>query len=157
MADFSTLAAPAEQAFPDFAQALAPGQPSNLEAAHEALDLNPQERALYQRHVRNLYGPDGVDHPDGARSTLYQSVEQHNGRFYNVPTVWGGKIEAEPYKTPDGRVVDVPNATALANIEKHGWDNFPSYATPDEADARYEAMHHFMDQDTSQFLAGRKR
>jgi hypothetical protein len=74
-----------------------------------------------------------------------------------VPTVWGGKIEAEPYKTSRGDVVDVPNATALANIEKQGWDTFPSYATPQEADDRYEAMHKYMDLDTSQYLAARKK
>lgn len=156
MADFSSLSAP--DPAPDFAQQLAPAPlASNLDAAHQALDLNPEERSLYERHLRNLVGPGGVDHPDGSRSTLYQSVEQHNGRFYNVPTVWDGKIEAQPYKTARGDVMDVPNATALANIEKYGWDKFPSYATPEEADARYEAMHQFMDRDTSQFLAARKQ
>ena len=45
----------------------------------------------------------------------------------------------------------------MANIEKAGWDKFPSYATGDEAAARYQTMHQFMDGDTSQYLAARKQ
>jgi hypothetical protein len=36
---------------------------SNLEAADKTLNLTPQERALYQRHLTNLSGPGGVDNP----------------------------------------------------------------------------------------------
>lgn len=136
---------------------------SNLPAAQQALDLTPEEVSLYQRHLSNLTGPGGVDNPpdaanpQGSRSTLYQAVQEHNGKFYSVPTVWDGKRETEPYTRKDGTVMDVPNATALANIEKAGWENFPAYPTPDEADARYEAMHQFIDKDTSQYLSARKQ
>lgn len=128
--------------------------PSSFGAANSALGMTPQEQALYQRHLTNLNGPGGVDNPDGSRSTLYQSVERHNGRYYNVPTVWNGKIETEKWTRPrDGKVFDIPNATARANIDKAGWDSFPSYASPDEADARYEKMHGFMEKDTAAYHA----
>lgn len=133
--------------------------PSSLDAMDTAMKLTPQERALYQLHFQNLYGPGGVDHPptqdnpQGSRSTLYQAVQEHNGRFYNIPTVWNGRIETEQYTDPKtGRVFDVPNATALANVARQGWDNFPSYDSPDAADARYAQMHKFMDQDTANYF-----
>jgi hypothetical protein len=127
--------------------------PNNFDAAHKALDLNPQEKALYMRHLSNLWGSGGVDNPDGSRSSLYQAVQEHEGKFYNIPTVWNGKIETESWTHPTtGRVMDVPNETALKNVDRVGWDKFPSYATPDEADARYEDMHKFMEQDTGNYL-----
>jgi hypothetical protein len=126
---------------------------NNMQAAHDALNLSPQEQALYARHLSNLYGPGGVDNPDGSRSSLYMSVQQGpNGRFYNVPTVWNGKTETEKYVRPeDGKVFDVPNATARTNIDAAGIDSFPSYATADEAVQRYKDMHDFMERDTSQY------
>lgn len=129
----------------------------NYNAANAQMGLTPQEQFLYQMHLRNLYGPGGVDNPDGSRSTLFQSVQEHNGRFYNVPTVWNGAIQTQPYTTPDGRNFQVPNDTALANIARIGWDAFPSYATPEQADSRYMKMHGFMDRDTSEFFRGRSR
>lgn len=157
MADFSELlsAAPPVRGGVPFSS-LAPEFPSSLPLAQGMLKLSPQEAALYQMHLKNLTGPGGVDNADGSRSTLYQSVQEHDGKFYNIPTVWGGKIETEKYTDDRGKVWDVPNKTALANVEKMGWDKFPSYSTPDEADARYDAMHKFMEQDTSQYLAGRR-
>lgn len=168
MVDFSqaVLGQQPMQGGANFYQGTVPNPPpqfqSNMPAAQQALNLNPQEAALYQRHLDNLLGPGGVDNPpdaanpQGSRSTLYQAVQEHDGKFYSVPTVWDGKRETEPYKRADGTMMDVPNATALAKIEKAGWSNFPSYATPDEADARYEAMHKFIDQDTSQYMAARQ-
>lgn len=162
MADFTSLVGgqePVQNGVPFTSLAPAPPQfqSSALPVATSTLKLTPQELALYQMHLQNLTGPGGVDNPDGSRSTLYQAVQEHNGKFYNVPTVWNGKREVEPYKRDDGTVMDVPNSAALANVEKVGWDKFPSYATPDEADARYDAMHKFMEQDTSQYLGSRRR
>ena len=126
----------------------------NLAAADKALNLTPQEKALYERHLTNLSSAGGVDNPDGSRSTLYQSVQEHNGKFYNVPTVWDGKRETKKYTRPsDGEVFDVPNAKAMENINKVGWDKFPSYSTAAEADERYEQMHKFMKLDTAEHLA----
>lgn len=136
----------------------APPTSPNYEQANKDLQLNPQEQALYQQHLTNLSGPGGVDNPDGSRSTLYQSVQEHNGKYYNVPTVWNGKRETEQYTQPQsGQVFDVPNQTALQNIGKAGWDTFPSYATPDEADERYDKMHDYMEKDTAAYLQGQQR
>lgn len=135
--------------------AAAPPTSPNLIAAQQALQLSPQEQALYQRHLTNLTGPGGVDNPDGSRSTLYQSVQEHGGKFYNVPTVWDGKRETEPYTRGNGTVMDVPNSTALANVDKAGWDTFPAYATPEAADARYDQMHGYMDADTAAYMQQR--
>ena len=125
----------------------------NYNAANVEMDLTPEEQALYQRHLSNLYGTGGVDNQNGTRSTLYQSVEQGpDGKYYNVPTVWDGKIETENWTRPaDGKVFDVPNAVAKQNIGNAGWASFPSYATPDEADTRYDQMHRYMEKDTNQY------
>lgn len=133
-----------------------PPPASSIDEAQSAINMTPQERFLYGMHVANLNGSGGVDNTDGSRSTLYQSVQPHAGKFYNVPTVWDGKIETEKWKHPTtGQTFDVPNATALKNVEKIGWDKFPSFATPQEADARYEAMHSFMEKDTAKYLSDR--
>jgi hypothetical protein len=114
----------------------------NMRAATNTLGLTPQEQALYQRHLDNLSGFGGVMNDDGSRSTLYQGVVQGpGGRFYNVPTVWDGQI--------------LPFPEALKRVSAVGWDKFPSYATPEEADARYDAMHHYMDRDTGRYLRSR--
>jgi hypothetical protein len=152
MPDFSQLVAQPNDGA-NFYAATMPQFQSNLPTAASMLKLSPQEMALYQRHLSNLLGPGGVDHPDGSRSTLYQSVQEHNGKYYNVPTVFDGQILTEK----DPRTgIDVPNAEALKRIEQEGWDKFPAYDTPEQADARYGAMHSFMDQDTSQYLSSRK-
>jgi hypothetical protein len=131
---------------------------TSLEDAKRDLNLTPQEEALYRRHVDNLTGPGGVDNPDGSRSSLYQAVQEHNGKFYNIPTVWNGKREVEKWTDPNDpqRVMDVPNTTALANVEREGWGKFPSYATPEQADERYDKMHGYMERDTARFIEGRK-
>ena len=129
---------------------------NNLPQAKADLNLNPQEQALYQRHLTNLGGAGGVDNPDGSRSSLYQSVQEHDGKFYNVPTVWNGKIETEKWTRPeDGKVFDVPNKTAMDNVRRTGWDSFPSYASAEEADARYDAMHKYMERDTGAYQQAR--
>lgn len=130
----------------------------NFKAATNEMNLSSQEQALYKMHLKNLTGPSGVDNADGSRSSLFQAVEPHNGRFYNIPTVWDGKIETEKWTRPsDGKVFDVPNKKAKANVAKMGWDKFPSYSSPDEADARYEQMHSYMEKDTEKYLSFKRR
>lgn len=136
---------------------LAPQFPSSLPLAQSFLNLSPQETALYQMHLKNLTGPGGVDNADGSRSTLFQAVQEHSGKFYNIPTVWNGKIETEKYTDANGKVWDVPNNTALSNVEKMGWDKFPSYGTPEEADKRYDDMHKYLEQDTRNYMATRRK
>ncbi len=106
---------------------------ANFNAAHDALKMTPEEQALYMRHLANVRGPGGVDRPDGSRSTLFQMSVQMGDRIYNIPTVWDGKI--------------VPPAQALKLAHMEGIEKFPSYPTTDEAEARYEAMHGYMEKD----------
>lgn len=114
---------------------------SNLDAAHAAMRLTPQERALYERHVSNLFGPGGVDNPDGSRSTLYQLSFESGGKTYNVPTVYDGKI-----LKPDA---------AIDAAFAQGLNNFPSYPDQAAAEKRYQQMHGFMEGDTAAYLARR--
>src|SRR5271166_6013636 len=65
---------------------------SNLNAAARDMSLTPQETALYQQHLTNLYGPGGVDNPNGSRSTLFAVTAGFGDRTYVVPTVRNGKI-----------------------------------------------------------------
>jgi len=115
---------------------------SNFEAATADLKLTPQEQALYQRHVTNLTGPGGVDNADGSRSTLSQMSIERDGKTYNVPTVWDGKI--------------LPPADAMKRADQEGLDKFPSYGSQSEAEARYAQMHSYMEKDTAQYLQQRK-
>ena len=115
----------------------------NFQAAQQDLKLTPQEADLYQRHLSNLYGSGGVDNPDGSRSTLYQLSFEGNGKTYNVPTVYNGAI--------------LPPDQAITKAYEQGIDKFPSYNTPEEAEARYNAMHGYMERDTGKYLAARTR
>jgi hypothetical protein len=146
--NFAMMPFPQQQPAAQFPPPVSP----NLIAAQQQMNLSPQEQALYSRHLTNLNGPGGVNNPDGSRSTLYQSVQEHGGKFYSIPTVWDGKREVQPYTRQDGSTMDVANPTALANVSKAGWDTFPSYPTADEADSRYDQMHGYMDQDTADYM-----
>jgi hypothetical protein len=116
---------------------------SPYEQAQQALSMTPQEQGLYERHLANLHGPGGVRNADGSISTLYQMGAQGpDGQQYNIPSVYNGKI--------------LPPEQAIRNAAQQGWHTFPSYATPDEAEARYQQMHGFMDQDVGQYLAQQK-
>lgn len=110
----------------------------NFAAAKATLDMTPQEQALYQRHVDNLTGPGGVDHPNGDRSTIYQAVVNHDGMFYNIPTVWDGAI--------------ISTDQAVKRVAEEGWDKFPKYATPMAAEFRYAQMHDYMEKDTAAYM-----
>jgi hypothetical protein len=113
-----------------------------MERAVQALGLNEQERALYQHHLNNLNGPGGVDNADGSRSTVRQMAVGIDGKTYNLPTVWNGKV--------------LPPKEAIAQAEKIGFDKFPFYDSEAEAEGRYQAMHGLMEDDTATYLAGRK-
>lgn len=116
--------------------------PTNLEAAKAELKLTPQEEGLYRRHLTNLTGPGGVDNPDGSRSTLFQMSVERDGKTYNLPTVWDGKI--------------LKPEEALKRAEREGFDKFPSYGSEAEAEARYDKMHAHMEQDTARYLEARR-
>ena len=104
---------------------------SNLEAADKELKLTPQEKALYERHLKNL-SSGGVPN-NGKTSTLFQTTVEIDGKVYNIPTVWDGKI-----LTPD---------QAIERATQEGLDKFPAYSSEDEAEKRYQAMHRFIEMD----------
>ena len=135
--------APRQQAPP---QPAAPSYDmSNFQAATQQMKLNPQEQALYQMHLQNLYGAGGVDNdgsdpnlPAGSRSTLYQTTFEVEGKNYVVPTVWGGKI--------------LPPDQAFQMAQQYGLDKFPAYPSDQEAEVRYQQMHGYMEKDTATYL-----
>jgi hypothetical protein len=99
----------------------------------ELEDLSPQELNLYNHHRANLYGNGKVEHSDGSISTLYQAVVKGPNiggapAYYNIPTVWDGKI--------------LPVEQATRRAAKEGWGSWPAYHSPKEADYSYEAAVH---------------
>jgi hypothetical protein len=119
----------------------------NLAAADAAMNLTPQERDLYQRHLSNLYGTGGVTHEDGSRSTLFQTTVEHAGKFYTIPTVFDGKV------LWDKGAAD-PAGAAVEKVKQIGWDKFPSYGSEAEAESRYQKMHDFIAKDTAEYNKG---
>lgn len=117
---------------------------NNRLKALQDLAMTPQEDALYQRHLQNLYGPSGVDNPDGSRSTLFQINEELGGRNYNLPTVYEGSI--------------LSRDDAINRAIQQGLGNFPSYDTPEKADARYiDEMHPYMEDDVRDYMKSKVR
>jgi DNA-binding CsgD family transcriptional regulator len=116
---------------------------SSQSEADRNLRLTPQEGAIYDRHLKNLYGSGGVDNEDGSRSSIknvgFQSKD--NGRYYNVPSVYDGKI-----LSPE---------EAIDKAKEIGLDKFPSYASQEEAEKRYDQMHKFMEKDTEKYQSVR--
>jgi hypothetical protein len=116
------------------------GRTRHLQAAHEAMRLSPEEIALYQRHLMNLYGAGGFNQPGGQRSSLLASTFGIGGRTYMMPTVAGGRA-LQP-GTPEYR----------AFIASQGGPSiFPSYATREEAEARYRTLHDYMERDAGDY------
>jgi hypothetical protein len=114
----------------------------NMTAANTAMQLTPQEQALYAHHLDNLQRG-GVVNPDGSTSTLYQlSFQGDDGRTYNVPTIYGNTR-----LSPDA---------AIQMAYKIGLDKFPSYGSEFAAENRYQRMHNYLERDVPQnaLLAG---
>jgi hypothetical protein len=109
----------------------------NFNAAKTDLNLTPVEQDLYQRHLTNLYSANGVDNSNGSRSTLFITTQGVGDKTYLIPTVWDGRI--------------LTSDQALARAKNEGLDKFPSYANHDVAEARYQKMHEYMDNDTRTF------
>jgi hypothetical protein len=132
------------EAMPGEQQGVGLSSMAPIDLAHSQLNLTPEERGLYERHLANLNGPGKVMHPDGSISTLYQmSVSGPENKIYNIPSVYNGKI-VEPQQ-------------AIANAERQGWHTFPAYPDSATAEARYQQMHEFMDQDVGNYLQGLKK
>jgi hypothetical protein len=113
------------------------GRPQNLRLNQVSQDLNltPQEQFLYQHHLDNLVGPGGVTNADGSRSTVLQMSTERDGQTYNLPTVWNGQ-ELDPQVAKD-------------LVGQTGWNRFPAYPDENTAEARYQAMHRYMDADVA--------
>src|SRR5689334_9678758 len=86
----------------------------------------PEEKYLYQIHLDNLKNAPVIN-ADGSVSTLRQMSFEQDGKTYNVPTVWDGKVHS-------------PNE-AIARANKIGLSKFPSYKNTAEAERRYNEMH----------------
>lgn len=127
---------------------------SNFAAATKDLNLTPAEQALYQRHLSNMFGPGGVDHANGSRSSIFQTTMQNpdTAQYHNVPTVWNGKIEAS--FDPNGKFTGI-TPQGEANINAAGLNSFPAYSSEDEAEARYQKMHDYMDKDAQDYFRQR--
>lgn len=123
------------------------GDQTVRQTIQQAMDLSPQEQFLLEHHFHNLHrlgtgggtinnvrSDRGAMQPDGSYSTIRQMVVGGpDGRFYNIPTIWNGR--------------QLSGEQAVNMAAKVGWNKWPAYATPDEADARYMKMHEFMDVD----------
>lgn len=117
--------------------------PSPFEEAVKKLSLSPQEQYLYYHHLNNLYGEGKVINPDGAISTVEQAVVFGPGsKYYSIPTVW------------NGQKLHIQEAQQMAS--QVGYDKFPSYVTPEEADLRYQSMHDFLERDTQEYQRTRR-
>lgn len=114
-----------------------PGAPNkNLNAATRELQLNPQEQALYQRHLQNL-SKGGVTSNDGeTTSTLKASIVGFDDKSYIIPRVWDGKI--------------LSNDEAIERAKAEGIEKFPSYNSKEEALERYRKIHPYMSRDTTE-------
>lgn len=106
--------------------------------ATREMGLNDQEKSLYRRHLDNLYGTGKVKNPDGSISTIRQTTVTIDGRTYNMPTVWDGKEHT--------------GQETVAYWRQH-LNMLPSYKTVKEAEARYQLLHKYMEQDVQQYLS----
>jgi hypothetical protein len=113
---------------------------NHMAEAHAAMNLTPQEKFLYQTHLDNLQGTGKVVHPNGSISSLLQMTFDKGGRTWSIPTVWNG--QALP-----------PDAAISMAEQTGGLERFPSYASGDEAEARYQQLHDYLGQDTADWIA----
>jgi len=109
-----------------------PGSGSHLEAAQRDLNLTPQERYLYRHHLANL-SRGGKKQPGGAISTIKNWTVGLGGRSYVIPSIWNNR--------------ELPLRDSIQQAHMVGLHNFPSYATDDEAEKRYDAIHGYMEKD----------
>ena len=110
-----------------------PPTSKHYQAALRELKLTPQEQYAYQHHLNNL-ALGGVRQPGGKTSSFLNIVTEMDGRHYVLPTVW------------DNQIVD--ENTAVERARKEGLDKWPSYDSEEAAEARYDAMHGYMERDT---------
>lgn len=93
--------------------------------------MSAQERYLYDHHLSNLAQP--VENTDGTRSTLRAFSATFGDKTYMLPSIWNNQQRS------------IDESVELA--KRQGLDNFPSYASVDEAEARYGKMHELIEKD----------
>ena len=106
---------------------------SNIVDADLALGLTPEEQNLYAHHLNMLATGNVVNNADVSHSTLRAASVGIGGKTYNIPTVWDGKI--------------LPVREAMKRAAAKGWNHWPAYNSPEEADTRYALLHHYLERD----------
>lgn len=99
--------------------------------------FSPEEKNLYNHHYGNLSGGKYIDSESG-RSTVKAITVGVDGRTYVIPTIWDGK--------------ELSGEDAFRKAQSEGLTRFPSYGSEQEAQARYEQMHRYMDSDVQKSL-----
>lgn len=105
----------------------------HLNSATRELGLSDQEKFLYEHHLDNLHAGLGYHHQDGSISTVLGTTVGIGDRTYMIPRVHERAI------VPVGEAVDIARMRGLSN--------YPSYDSPEQARARYDKMHEYMDRD----------
>lgn len=109
-------------------------QSKNLQDAIRELKLNEQEQYAYQHHLKNL-SMGGVPN-EGKTSSYLSKTFTFGDRAYVLPSVWDNKIIED-------------NKEIVRRAREAGLEKFPSYGSVDEAEARYDKMHAYMERDTA--------
>lgn len=109
----------------------------NFAAARAELKLTPQEQYAYKHHLGNL-DRGGVPHEDGSLSSFLNITVGMDGKTYVLPTVWDNQI--------------VSPEEAIQRARTGGIDKWPSYPSEEAAQARYDAIHKYMERDTERRL-----
>lgn len=100
------------------------------------LNLTPQEQYAYEHHLGNL-AQGGVRHDDGSISSFLNTIRGFDNRYYVLPTVWDNQI--------------IPEDEAVRRAQADGLHKWPSYDSVEAAEARYQAMHGYMERDTNAY------
>ena len=99
--------------------------------------MSAGEKYLLEYHRDNLRNETYLIGEDGRVSTVYVSgVTGPDGRIYNVPGYFNGQLHENEDEIK-------------AQVEKIGWENYPAYATGEEANAAAQAFHEIIDQDAN--------
>ena len=120
-----------------YAARVAPVPVPELELEPVPEGMSQQELNLLEYHRDNLRNETYLIGEDGRVSTVYVSgVTGPDGRIYNVPGYFNGQLHDD-------------DSEIMAQAEKIGWENYPSYVTGEEANAAAQALHKIIDQDTN--------
>lgn len=107
---------------------------NNFEEASRDLGLTEQEQYLYGHHLSNVANP--VQNDDGSHSTFANITAGFGDKTYLLPTIWNGqRLSADD---------------SIAKAKAEGLDKYPSYGSVDEAQARYDKIHQYMERDNAQ-------